>query len=638
MRALRIPALLVATMTANAQFIQQGGKLVGAGAIGIALQGDSVAISGDGGTILVGGVLDNNGCGAVWVYVRSPSGWKQQAKLARPTLPLDHFGAAVALSEDGNLAVVSSPYASSDRGAVWTFTRNGTNWIPDPGSLIPDDLSLPSRFGASVALSADGQTLAVGAPFDRKSVGAVWVFIRTNGAWVQQGPKLGGGDAIGAPLQGVSVSISGDGNTLLFGGMDDMYGAGAAWVFARNNGSWKQQGTKLVGDGAEGDYSWQAGEVALASDGNTALVAGTHDNTGAGAAWIFVRTAGIWRQQGRKLVGAGADGRANQGFVALSGDGSVAILGGPRDHFPPETGATWVFTRSGEEWTQQGGKLVGWGSIGQTWQGIAVAIDKAGKTLVVGGRYDDGGTGAVWVFSSDPAVINRPNIIGVTNAAGFMPGRIASGSWVSIFGSGLARTSRPWSATEIVNGRLPTELDGTSVTIHGKPAAIAFISPTQVNVLSPDDTALGPVEVAVNTPTGLANSATVTYDAFAPGLFTASPPYLVAHHANGSLVTPDAPGRGGEMITIWGTGFGPATPPVPPGQAFSGASPLVNRASVFFDDAWTTVEYAGMVGAGLVQINVRVPTTSSPTDAHVTVRIVDGNNYNATSNVIPIRN
>jgi uncharacterized protein (TIGR03437 family) len=634
---LRIPVLLVAAMTANAQFVQQGGKLVGAGAIGIALQGGAVAISGDGSTILVGGVLDNNGCGAAWVYVRSASGWKQQAKLVRPTGIRDYFGAEVALSEDGNLAVVSSPYSNSDRGAVWTFTRNGTSWMPDAGSLTPDDLAPPSRFGGSIALSADGQTLAVGGPFDRNSVGAVWIFTRTSGAWIQQGPKLGGIDAAGAPLQGVSVSISGDGNTLLFGGLDDANAAGAAWVFTRSAGAWKRQGPKLVGAGAEGDFSWQGSEVALASDGNAALIAGQHDNYSAGAVWVFTRVGGSWTQQGGKLVGAGAEGRAYQGSVALSGDGSVAVIGGPGDHFPPQTGATWVFNRSGSEWRQHGDKLVGWGSMGQTYQGISVAIDKVGKTLVVGGRYDDGGTGAAWVFSSDPVVNNRPNIIGVTNAAGFLPGRIASGSWVSIFGSGLARTSRPWNEAEIVGGKLPTELDETSVTINGKPASVAFISPTQINVLSPDDPTRGPVEVAVNTATGPANSATVIYDRFAPGLFTAAPPYLVAQHADWTLVTPDAPARGGEVITIWGTGFGPATPPVPAGRVFSGASPLADRAYVFFDDAWTTVEYAGVVGAGLVQLNVRVPATGSRRDAHVTVRIVDGNNYMATSNVVPIR-
>ena len=123
-------------------------------------------------------------------------------------------------------------------------------------------------------------------------------------------------------------------------------------------GQFTQQGSKLVGTGAVGNAQ-QGVSVALSSDGNTAIVGGPDDNpgagtnSGAGAAWVFTRSAsGVWSQQGNKLVGIGAVRTARQGFsVALSADGNTAIVGGISDHML--SGAAWVFTRSGAVWTQE---------------------------------------------------------------------------------------------------------------------------------------------------------------------------------------------------------------------------------------------------------------------------------------------
>jgi hypothetical protein len=173
------------------------------------------------------------------------------------------------------------------------------------------------------------------------------VFVRNgNGVWTQQGPKLTGGGAIGDAFQGVSVALAGDGNTALVGGNGDDGSAGAAWVFRRTGaGVWTQVGQKLVGSGAVGN-AFQGVSVALAGDGNTAIVGGFFDN-GAGAAWVFRRTgAGVWTQVGQKRVGSGAAGNAVQGSsVALSSDGNTALIGGRGDN--AGVGATWVFGRPG---------------------------------------------------------------------------------------------------------------------------------------------------------------------------------------------------------------------------------------------------------------------------------------------------
>jgi hypothetical protein len=126
----------------------------------------------------------------------------------------------------------------------------------------------------------------------------------------------------------------------------------------------------------------------MSSDGNTAVVGGYDDNSGTGAVWVYTRTGNIWTQQGSKLVGTGAVGNAAQGVsVALSADGNTAIVGGLQDNY--DTGAAWVFTRSSGVWSQQGGKLVGIGAIGPANQGSSVALSGDGNTAVLGGPYDN---------------------------------------------------------------------------------------------------------------------------------------------------------------------------------------------------------------------------------------------------------
>ena len=129
-------------------------------------------------------------------------------------------------------------------------------------------------------------------------------------------------------------------------------GLGAAWIFARSNGVWSQQGSKLVGTGQSGT-SVQGTAVAVSGDGNTAIVGGRSDGGNVGAAWIYTLSNGVWTQQGKKLVAIDYTGGPQQGWaVALSYDGNTAVVGGPRD--ASSIGAVWVYTRSNGVWTQLG--------------------------------------------------------------------------------------------------------------------------------------------------------------------------------------------------------------------------------------------------------------------------------------------
>jgi hypothetical protein len=414
-------ALIVSSQLALAQsvFTQQGPKLVGTYVTGDVPveQGYSVGLSGDGTTAIVGGPYSSDygeyTVGAAWIFTRSRGVWTQQggrlegndvAESRDPVLQ----GYSVALSADGNTAIVGGPGDNSNYfyfgigvGAGWVYTRSGGIWTQQGPKLVGNDFGWLPGQGTSVALSADGNTALVGGPNDGinpelAGFGATWVYTRRDGVWTQQGPKLVGSGAVGAAGQGTSVALSADGNTAIVSGPGDNSGAGAVWVFIRRDGVWTQQGDKLV---------LAVNSLALSANGNTAIMGG------GGMSFVYIRTRGGWTQQGPALVGTGAVGASEQGYsVGITGDGDTAIVGGPDDN--SGAGAAWLFTRDRchrparscgraderHNWTQQGSKLVGGGAVRTAQQGASVALSRHGHTALVGGPNDNGGTGAAWVF------------------------------------------------------------------------------------------------------------------------------------------------------------------------------------------------------------------------------------------------
>jgi hypothetical protein len=391
--------LLHSSSASAASYGQLGAKLVGGGETSNGLHGAAVAISTDGNTAVVGGYGDNGNLGATWIYLRSGGIWSQQgSKLVGTGAGIGNVfqGISVAVSADGNTAVAGGSADNSFTGAAWVFTRSAGAWSQQGGKLVGSGATGAAHQGASAAMAADGNTLLIGGYGDNSSVGAAWVFTRTAGVWSQQGLKLVGTGAVGASNQGTSVALSADGNTALVGGYNDNAGQGAAWVFTRSAGVWSQQGAKLIGTGAVG-VPGQGFSVSLSADGNTAVVGAWEDNGGVGAAWVFTRSGGVWSQQGAKLVGTAGVGLTYQGIsAALSADGNTAIVGGYGDN--GFVGAAWVFDRSGGVWSQQGGKLTGSAPVGTTYQGISVSVSGDGSLALEGGYGDNANTGAVWTF------------------------------------------------------------------------------------------------------------------------------------------------------------------------------------------------------------------------------------------------
>jgi hypothetical protein len=325
---------------------QQGNKLVGAGGSADALQGHSVALAADGNTAIVGGPGDNANAGAAWVWTRNGGVWTQQSGklIGSGAVGWAYQAVSMSLSADGNTAIVGGPTDNGDIGAAWVWTRSGGVWTQQGNKLAGSGAVGRSFQGISVAISADGNTAIVGGTNDDGDVGAAWVWTRVGGVWSQQGIKLVGSGAVGNAQQGNSVSLSADGNIALVGGAGDNGSTGAAWIWTRSGGVWTQQSAKLVGSGAIGS-GFQGSSVSISADGNTAIVGGTGYN-GSGAVWVWTRTGATWTQQSTKLVGSGAVGNAAQGgSVSLSADGNTAIEGGPADN--SDAGAAWVFVMSG---------------------------------------------------------------------------------------------------------------------------------------------------------------------------------------------------------------------------------------------------------------------------------------------------
>ncbi len=411
---------LALSPSAQAQFTQQGAKLTANDGVGDPRLGAFADISADGNTVIAGGFNDDDSTGAAWIFTRSGSVWTQQGSklVGTGAVGKARQGISVALSADGNTAIIGGYIDDSLTGAAWIFTRSGTVWSQQGSKLVGTGATGKARQGYWVDISDDGNTAIVGGIADDSNIGAVWIFTRTGGVWSQQGPKLVGTGYVGTSRQGSSVALSGDGNTAIVGGYTDDSFNGATWVFTRSDTTWTQQGPKLIGTGAI-DPAFQGCSVRLSYDGNTAIVGAYGDDDYIGAAWIFTRIGNGWSQEEPKLVGAGVSNDASLGtFVTLSADGNTAVAAAP--YHNTDVGGAWVFTRTNGTWTQQGGELLGSGTVGGAYMGQGVSLSGDARTLVFGGPFDDTQTGAIWIFTDT----REPDITLVEDIPGDQGGQV----------------------------------------------------------------------------------------------------------------------------------------------------------------------------------------------------------------------
>lgn len=382
---------------------------------------------------------------------------------ASNTLPTSFFGGAVALSADGSTLAVGSFGEDSaaigvdgdqtntlarSSGAVYVYARSGTSWVQQ-AYVKASNTGANDNFGDSLALSADGSALVVGARFEDGSspgvngnpfnnaannAGAAYVFRRTAGTWAQEAYVKASNPHFGT-LFGAAVAISGDGETFAVGSPDEnsaatgingnhadtsATGAGAVYVYRRVVGTWAQEAyVKASNTGVVDSFG---GSVALSNDGATLAVGAQFEDSAAtgvngnqldnsasnaGAAYVFTRSAGTWSQQaylkafntgavdyfGRK-VSLSADGSSLA--VSAPGEASAAmnVSGDPLDNSLPDAGAVYLFTRSAGVWSQRA-YLKATNTAHQDHFGYSLALSADGTALAVGAAFEDGGVAGV---------------------------------------------------------------------------------------------------------------------------------------------------------------------------------------------------------------------------------------------------
>lgn len=220
---------------------------------------------------------------------------------------------------------------------------------------------------------------------------------------------------------------------------------------------------------------------------------------------------------------------------------------------------------------------------------------------------------------------NRPSISqgGVTDAFNFQEG-LAENSWVALFGRNLAPETRTWDGTpELAAGRLPTTLAGVSVTVNGKPAAVYAVTPTQVNILAPLDTASGDVQVVLRNASGESTPVTARKVSLTPGLyapFAQEGRLFVTGRLNADASILGKPGvdprstrafRPGDVVQLYANSLGATNPTVPENQFVTAPLPVANSPTLRIGDTSVEVLGAAMVSSGFYQINVRIPDLQS---------------------------
>jgi len=366
--------------------------------------GGSVAVQGT--TLAVGAynktVSANIGQGAAYLFSRSGTTWSQQAKVtASDGTSLDYLGKSVAISGTTMVAgAYGAPGVAVTAGAAYVYVRNGTSW-PQQGKLTASDGANADQLGWSVAI--DANTVIAGAPWSDPSAhseqGAAYTFVRSGTTWSQQGKLTLG---VAGDHFGQAVAISGD-SVVCGAPLQDGVNSnqGRAYVFVRSGTTWGYQtnlNVPYVSGKLPGVNDYFGNAVAIAGD--VAVVSapyGSYDYSVQGVAAVFTRTSTKW--DGGKLLTADDDAKLAGAAVAVSGD--TALVGAPNEPVGNglDTGAAYVFLRSGTTWSKQA-RLVASDGAATDWFGSAVAVD--GTTAMVGASSATVGAnadqGATYVF------------------------------------------------------------------------------------------------------------------------------------------------------------------------------------------------------------------------------------------------
>lgn len=341
------------------------------------------------------------------------------------------FGTAVAMTADGSRVIVGAPQddtRATNAGSATVFVRLGTVWSLET-TLFASGAAADDDFGRAVSIDAGGTRAIVGVPRDDRSApgaGSARVFARSGAAWTEEAVLVAPGAASGDGFGG-AVAISGDGARVLVGAetYDDPTGTdtGSAYVFVRSSATWSVEATLLASDRAATDRL--GGAVALDSTGTRALLgAWGRDIAGVfnvGSARVFVRSGSSWTEEATLLATGGSEGDRFGSSVALSGDGVRALVGAP--FVATGRGRGYLFELASATWTEAARVDASVSAIGDHF-GTAVALTGDGSRALIGADAANlgalGDTGEARVFVIAPATSDgEPCAAGEECVSGF---------------------------------------------------------------------------------------------------------------------------------------------------------------------------------------------------------------------------
>ncbi|MGL6159921.1 FG-GAP repeat protein [Microbulbifer sp.] len=420
------------------------------------LFGFQVALSADGRVMAVAAAQESSGAtgsngdqadnsveysGAVYVFTQNNGVWTQQAYLkASNPGHWDFFGISLSLSADGGVLAVGASGEGSNAfnsGAVYVFTQSAGVWSQQ-AHIKASNTQQSDEFGGSLALSADGSTLAVGAYAEDSSAtgidgnqadnsasasGAVYVFTQSGDTWSQQA-YIKASNTEESDYFGHRVALSSNGNVLAVSannedsvatGIDgnqadnSATNSGAVYVFSRNDGTWSQQAYIKASNPEEND--WFGSSLALSSDGHVLAVGATGEDSAAtgidgnqadnsvdfaGAVYVFTQSGDTWSQQAYIKASNTAEFDRFGASLALSADSRVlavgtdaedssatGINGDEADDSANSSGAVYQFSQNAGTWSQQayvkapnteGGDLFGRSGIALSSDGSVLAV------------------------------------------------------------------------------------------------------------------------------------------------------------------------------------------------------------------------------------------------------------------------
>lgn len=393
--------------------VRQGTQLnqVGADLVAEAsgdLFGLSIATSSDGNIVIVGATNNDGGgnnSGHVRIYGYDSGLWNQLGADIDGQAAFDEAGAAVSISDDGTIVAFGSPIGKNNTnistGNVRVFKYINSNWV-QLGQNI-NGLSDGDNFGGSVSLSADGQTIAIGAqagggagPFS-PGPGYVRVYQYDNSAqnWNLIGSQIDGNTS--DDQFGRSIALSSDGSIVAIGAPNNVNGYVKVYQFSSN--AWTQLGQYINGE-ALMDFFGKS--VSISSNG-TKVAVGAWWNDGGGSNSGHVRVyeyiSGTWTQLGSDIDGE-ASGDVSGASVSLSSDGTIVAIGAVgNDAGGISSGHVRIYKYESGAWTIVTSDIDGGATYGQL--GYSVSISSDGKTVAIGVPYLNNNSGHVRVFNYD---------------------------------------------------------------------------------------------------------------------------------------------------------------------------------------------------------------------------------------------